>query len=513
MVTHCNKCNSSSLKLNGTRINKDGTVTQRYKCKVCFSGFSGQVRSEQEYEPELVEAESSFKKNIFVITSCQNNAAVNESFARSLHRYCQIRNAQLLVVPIVYKANAHDTLVYNIPEDVEHQLVTQKVKIHPEVYVMGSFNFIPTAVNPLSGLESLSKGDTLIVPSPQLRMKSMAVSATRHPAILHTTGAVSHPEYTNTKVGEKAKFNHSYSALVVEIDSDGDFHIRVLSANGDGSFFDLGKQYSHDSNEVKPVEVASLVTGDEHAVYADMSVLLATYLGQDSIVRTLKPAYVVRHDVLDMYSGSHHHRNNSIKTVGKRIFGLDSVQDELDITVDYLELTGSTGDFVSIIVPSNHNDHLTKWLSEVNIKHEPWNAKFYHKMMYHVLESLVKTDSGVSHANPFEIYCGWRGLKNVRFLAPGESFKVERVEMGAHGHEGQNGSRGSLNQYSNLSGKYIIGHSHTPGIISGAYQVGTSSMLNLEYVSGPSSWLQCHCLVYANGKRQLVNIVNGKWHG
>lgn len=503
----CAHCDSTNVVSKGIRGNK-----QRLLCKDCGRTCSQSVLVADE-QVEYVEQYSAFGKvKKYVITSCQNNAPVNQDFLASLAKFCSIENASLLVVPILYKASECESISYDIPSNIPHEIISSKVAIHDEIFVMGSFNFIPTAVNPLSGLESLSKGDTLIVPSPQLRMKSMAVSATRHPAILHTTGAISHPTYARTKVGEKAKFNHSYSAVLVEIDMDNDFHIRVLSANDDGSFYDLDKLYKSTFKNPKKISIEALVTGDEHAVYADMDVLSATYTNKDSMVRVLNPKYVVRHDVLDMYSGSHHHRNNSIKTVGKRLFGLDKVEDELKITVDYLELTNSCGNFTSIIVPSNHTDHLTKWLAEVDIKKEPWNALFYHEMMYHVLKTLKRSESGISHADPFEIYCQWNNLERVQFLKPGEPFTIERVEMGAHGHEGRNGSRGSLAQYSDLSGKYIIGHSHTPGIISGAYQVGTSSILKLEYTSGPSSWAHVHCIVHSNGKRQLVRIVNGKWH-
>ena len=57
----------------------------------------------------------------------------------------------------------------------------------------------------------------------------------------------------------------------------------------------------------------------------------------------------------------------------------------------------------------------------------------------------------------------------------------------------------------------VIGHSHSPGIEEGCYQTGTSTFLRLEYNSGPSGWLQAHVLVHADGKRQLIIIIDGKW--
>ena len=500
---HCKNCDSNDISVKGIRKNQNGTSSQRYQCNSCSKWFSSLVTLSEEPISDIKR---------FVITSCQNNSEVNIDFCKSLQSYCKDKDASLFIVPIIYRPDDHELVSFNIPSELDHTLVRTKLKIHDEVYIMGQFNFLPTAVNPLQGLESLSKGDTLIIPSPQLRMKSLAVSSTRHPAILHTTGAITHPQYTNTKVGEKASFNHSYSAVLVEIDTDNDFHIRVLNADDTGMFYDLGYKY-HPSGKIEFESPEALVTGDEHGVMADPLVEEVTYTHPDSIVRTLKPTYVVRHDVLDCSSINHHTRKDNIKNIGRSIFGTNKIEDELAGTVDYLLRTSQLPDtkFQSIIVSSNHNDHLTKWFSEIDIKTEPQNALFYHRYMVKILDSMVQTPTGFTHINPFEQFCKDIGVPNVKFLGRDESFLVADVELGTHSDKGTNGSRGSINQFANLPQKYVIGHSHTPGIVGGSYQVGTSSYKKLDYTSGLSSWAHVHCLIYSNGKRQLINIINGKW--
>jgi hypothetical protein len=447
----------------------------------------------------------------YVITSVQNNSDINEDFLSSLDTYCSYNEAQLMIVPFVY--NGEGTIVeYNVSPRHRECFVNSRVKLHDELFVMGHFNFSPTTVNPFAGMEPISKGNSLIIPSPQLRMKSLAMSSNQHPAILITTGAISVPNYLPSKTGERASFNHSFSAVVVEIDSDNDYHIRVLNADITGGFYDLDAYYTPYGEVSTNNNITCLVTGDEHAIFACPDVESATYTAADSIVNILNPKVVVRHDLLDCYSVSHHHRKDSILSVGKYLYGNNSIQSELDATIDYLERT--TGDFDNVIVSSNHNDHLTKWLKEVDIKSEPWNALLYHQLMYLTLASIEKTDVGISYANPFETYfrdSEVSNTTNVKFLGRDESFTVHGIELNAHGDVGVNGSRSSLAQYSNLAQKYVIGHSHTPGIIWGAYQVGTSSRLKLEYNRGPSSWMNTHCIIHENGKRQLINIINGKW--
>lgn len=517
----CPSCNSYHVQKRSIRTTPTGSK-QRYACMECKKWFSTSIDKDIEFPiidsintiPLTSTVFEEQKINVggitrFVVTSCQNNATVNEDFLNSLQSYCEKNNARLLIVPIVYRPGDHHEIKYNIPEHINHTLVTHRMKLHEEVFVMGSFNFIPTTVNPLQGLQSLSKGNTLIVPSPQLRMQSLATNATRHPAILHTTGACSNPEYTNTKVGEKALFNHSYSAVLIEIDKDYDFHIRVLSSDVSGEFTDIGTKYLPDGSTEFDYPVA-IVTGDEHAMFACPEVEKTTYTNSDSIIKTLKPKYVVRGDVLDMFSGNHHTRKDTIKNIGKNMFGLNRVEEELKLTVEYIRRT-TVGEYENIMVASNHNDHLGEWLTHIDIKTEPWNAKIYFWLMYKVVDSMRECDTGVTHDNPFEIYCESVGLEQTRFLSRDESFRVADVELSMHGDRGVSGSRGSIAQFSNLADKVVIGHSHTPGIISGAYQVGTSSKLKLDYTSGPSSWMQTHCIVTSTGKRQLINIINGKW--
>jgi len=80
-----------------------------------------------------------------------------------------------------------------------------------------------------------------------------------------------------------------------------------------------------------------------------------------------------------------------------------------------------------------------------------------------------------------------------------------------HGDKGPNGSRGSVKSMEVSYGQSITGHSHTPEIVRGAWQTGTSTYLKLGYNKGASSWLQSSCLLYKDGSRQLINVINGKY--
>ncbi|MFM1781349.1 MAG: hypothetical protein RLZZ181_114, partial [Pseudomonadota bacterium] len=60
--------------------------------------------------------------------------------------------------------------------------------------------------------------------------------------------------------------------------------------------------------------------------------------------------------------------------------------------------------------------------------------------------------------------------------------------------------------------KSVTGHSHTPQILRDVYVVGTSTDTKPDYgKGGPNSWMNTHCIVYPNGTRQLVNMIEGKF--
>lgn len=102
---------------------------------------------------------------------------------------------------------------------------------------------------------------------------------------------------------------------------------------------------------------------------------------------------------------------------------------------------------------------------------------------------------------------------NVDYLSNDYPYIIKGIYVGYHGDRGMNGARGTLASFSKIGTKTITGHSHTPGIEKGAYAVGTSTYLSLEYTHGPSSWMNTHCLIFPNGKRQLIHIIDGEWHG
>lgn len=497
----CPNCGNDSCSKDGINKSVKGVIKYRFKCKKCDHKF-------QNVNPVAILPISNIfisntttrvaKSKKFVVTSIQPNADINFTFLKALELYCKTNKSELLIVPT--------TTMSDSPKEIEKYLIFANINLHPKLKLLGNIKLSASAVNPLSGLASMSMGDSIIIGHPQLQMTTLPVQAHDHPVIMTTTGTISDKNYSETKAGYKAEFNHSMSAVVVELDNDL-FHIRHLNFDGTG-FYDFENYYTKSKVTCDGNSLEAIVTGDEHAIFADEAVKKATY-GIGGII-SLNPKFIIRHDVLDCYAVSHHHHNDVLTTFKKHTNGMNNMEDELLDTMAYIVETTPTS-ATNILVASNHVDHLTRWLKECDIRHEPHNAKLYHYLMYHTLCEIEETDS---IPNIFELFSEEMFTEEkckVNFLNRSETFKILDIEVSIHGDKGANGSRGTRPQFAMLPSKTIIGHSHSPGIEKGCYQVGTSSMLNLEYNQGTSSWLNTHCLIYKNGKRQLINIIKGKW--
>lgn len=516
----CPACSSTKVSKNGTRLNKD-LIVQKFKCKDCNRHFElstdtkhkeeeffANIASNYKRNPEWIDKKSSSQR--FVVTSAQSNTSINESFFNSLKNYCKYNSAELLIIPIRYKnptSQQENKVKHVYDSSIEEYLFENNIRLHKNLKVLGSLKIAATTEHPLTGLAPVTKGDSIIVGHNQVQSMTIPVQIDDMPVIMATTGTISEKNYSVSKQGYKAEFNHSNAAIVVELDDD-IFHVRHLNFDGEG-FFDLDHYYT--SEEVSDNnEIYAIVTGDEHVIFACDKVKTSTY-GEEGICDVLHPKYIVRHDLLDCFSISHHHKRDFLTRYKKGINLQNNVEAELRLTVKHLIDTTPEGS-INIIVSSNHNDHLKRWLNECNIDNEPWNAKIYHFLMYEMLSSIEKDPSETP--NPFELWALNDLSKSVCesvFLKRTQSFKIFDIELAAHGDKGANGSRGSRESFANLPSKCIIGHSHSPGIEKGVYQVGTSSSLKLEYNDGLSSWLNTHALIYTNGKRQLINIIKGKW--
>lgn len=458
------------------------------------------------------------KRARYVITSAQNATPVHENALRSLLTYCRANDAQLLVIPYRYKNPTSRWSKAAQQDDwwtapVLPYLISARVDLSKNLVLMADVMAQPTAVRPLEGFETITGPQSGIFGHPKLELLTVPTPQARLPKILTTTGAVTVKNYIPSKAGKKGEFHHTFGACVVELEN-GDFHIRQINMTKDGSFCDLLAEY--DGDEVRPYErVPAVVLGDTHVEVIDPLVVKATFVGKDSIIGTLRPEQIVWHDVFDGASKNHHERGRAFHDYVRYRSGKSNVERELTRTLEFLDSVFPPKT-KNIFVPSNHNDFLREWVENTDPRDDPENCMFWAETYLAVIRSADTqwTPSGATVQDAFAYWAKKRlkGAANATFLRYGQQHQIRGIEIGYHGHRGPQGARGSRQIYSKIGVKTVIGHTHTPGITDGAYQTGTSSRLDLTYTAGqPSGWLNSHVLIYPNGKRTILNIVNGKW--
>ena len=295
-----------------------------------------------------------------------------------------------------------------------------------------------------------------------------------------------------------ADLDHVIGALVVEIANNDIFHIRQIQAEKGGAFIDLATKY-HPDGKVSKVSGGALVLGDWHAGSTDPTAAKAWR----EVAELIKPKYLVMHDTFDGSSISHHELKNKISRAKKAEENKLNLEDELKLVTTDLEALSKWADKV-LIVPSNHDDWISRYLKEGRYIEDSQNLRVSLKLSLAMLDNNDPFEYAVKNLYNLK-------AKNIKWLKPNTSFKFGGHELACHGHEGSNGSRGSLASIERAIGMCVIGHSHTPGILRGAKQVGTSTYLKLLYNNGPSSWLHASVIIHSNCSYQMIISVDGKW--
>lgn len=449
----------------------------------------------------------------YIIVAAQNATPVRPDWWGVLLQIAKHRNAEILVVPVRYK---NPTSQWSgSQQNAEHWdpvvrdlLWNVRLPLNKNVTALADIKIQPTASSPLTGADAVSLDSSGIIAHTKVQLRSVPVPSSEMAKLVTTTGTCTESNYSDSRAGKLGEFHHSFSAVLVELDGE-KFNLRHLHYSTEKKrCIDLGWAYTA-TGVIRAPAAEALVMGDTHVDYIDPLVSQATF-GPRGIIAECQPKNLIWHDLLDGYSVNPHHGNNPFNRVAKRRSARDNVLEEIKRAVSFV-VQHSVGRN-SVIVPSNHNDFLHRWVVSADWKLDPVNAECYLDTALQMVRGSLSTVRGTEYPDPFGLWFNkLAGTKAARILNRDESFKLAGIELGMHGDRGPNGARGSVMNHRRLGVKTVIGHSHSPAIEEGCYQVGTSTRLRLEYNSGASGWQNTHCLVNADGKRQLINIIHGKY--
>jgi hypothetical protein len=402
------------------------------------------------------------------------------------------------------------------PEETLDYICDERVDLAPNLTWCGELNIMPTAEDPLSGLNSYTHRKSTIVPHPKLAMHSVASMPGEGVKLLYTTGCITQRNYIKRKVGFKAEHYHNYGGLIVEVNHEGHWWVRQLTFGPDGAIHDLNLRVKKGAiTEGRYVE--DICWGDVHAGKSDPVVADISWgKRKDSMLETLKPRSQHVHDLLDFGARSHHTRKDPHEVFRSFVTGGWELTQELKLTANCL-----WGDIArpwcnTVVVDSNHDRHLIRWLKEMDWREDPANAVMLLKLNLFVLENIRddKPFKLVEHA--LRLGLTTQVPHAVRFLAEDESDVIlpnidGGIEGGLHGDRGANGSKGTINGIGNLDRKVNGADKHVAAIRNHAFFAGTAAKLDMGFNKGLSSWTQAHTITYVNGTRAIYSIWKGDW--
>ena len=489
-------------------------------------------------ETKVVKLPSEGRVKRFILTSAQNNTHVHGELLANLETLALYYGAEVIVGTYTYNQNHYGKLSVKRGKDkpeekalwydpaITKYIRDERVQLAPGLVWCGEYNALPTNVNPLAGLESYTGRQSAIFPHAKLAMRSIATMQGEGVKLNYTTGTITQRNYIQKREGTIAEFHHIYGALLVEVNSNGNWWVRQLNHDeGTGTMQDLTVVVKNGRIVDKNARVESITHGDLHGVFADPEVVKASL----EMVDELQPKFQFLHDVMEGAAVNPHMRKYQANHEKFHVWlrGYHKLDNELVDTAKLLE-SYERPFSRTVIVDSNHDDPwIKRWLREYDYRKDPPNTEVFLKLQAYLYRNIrngvTDEESRARKANPKmvrDINMVEYALRDIggykakaKFLNADESFLTcdRKIENGMHGHLGPAGSYGSPSNLSKMGRKANTAHTHSCGIWNGLYVAGTSSKLRWDYTKGPSNWSHTHIVTYENGKRALITLYDGKW--
>jgi len=474
----------------------------------------------------------------YILTSAQNNTFVHEAAWANILALRNYYDATILVGTYTYNQNAYGKLSVKQGKDKPEQktlwydprvamfITDRRIELAKGLVWCGEQNILPTMVNPLAGLESYTGRSSAIFPHAKLAMRSIPTMQEEGVKLNYTTGTVTQRNYIQKREGVIAEFHHIYGALLVEVNSNGNWWVRQLNHDeGTDTMQDLSVVARGGKIEKEKYRIEAVTHGDLHGTFADPEVVKASL----DLVDTLQPKFQFLHDVMEGAAVNPHQRkyNTNHEKFHTWLRGYHKLDNELVDTVKLLE-SYDRPFAKTVIVDSNHDDAwIKRWLREYDYRKDPPNTEIFLDLQAYfygqIRNGVTDEQSRARTANPkmprdinvleYALRKYGHYKAKAKFLRTDESFFTcgKRIENGMHGHLGPAGRFGTPENLSKMARKANTAHTHSTGIYNGLYVAGTTSKLRWDYTKGPSNWTHSHVLTYPNGKRCIITIFRGAW--
>ena len=452
-------------------------------------------------------------KKIYLITSAQSNTGINDHMLNNMEAYAKKIKAEIIIIPLKYSFDMLSAKDHTWHSRTVKYLNANRFNLNKNLTVCGDVKIIPTAKWPLSGMDSLTGLNSAVYGGVKQHMESKCKLYGDSDKIMVTTGALTKPNYSDSKAGKHGEAFHEMGFVIVEVEDKEIFHIRQVNVHEDGSFSDLFYHVSG-GKVTRDAEVEAMIFGDLHLATVDEE-LLETSL---KMAKKLNVKKGILHDVFDGQSCNPHNIKDFHIQYSLEVTGKNDLRGEIN---DMLDKLGRFNFFEDVVVvKSNHDLFLERYLKEDWRKMSTLKNSLEYMELSAKLLRAIKEGSEYKGVIPMLIK---EAYPNYTTLGYEESYFIEGFAVNYHSHKGPNGAKSgpktwtqfaSTNKCEEFRGS-VVAHSHFPSKYGkGTFRVG-ELLLPQEYCAGsPSSWMATNCIIHKgkNGNHataQLINIING----
>ena len=318
---------------------------------------------------DIVKSAKSSKNRIYFVTAVIAGCEIHKKFLDSIHSFIKDRKAELILLPM-RGVNYYDEGYSEDALALADFFVSEfRFNKNLRAYDM---RLNPQQRDPLTGFDGLGhKGYSCIFASPKQFMRSIPTPVgNKLPHLLYSTGTISIARYRSTRIGVLASQDHVFGGLIVEVFDEKFFDIRPVQADKEGGFFDGYRYYIGDKVE-HVNRVSAFVVPDWHNGFEDPKVV-SNWI---AICKRLNPEHILFHDLFDGRSISHHDIGKYItkSTVPSHV---NTLEKELNLMVKMLDSWSTMfPESKLVIVRSNHDEHLDRYLDEGRYCSDPFNHR------------------------------------------------------------------------------------------------------------------------------------------
>jgi hypothetical protein len=446
------------------------------------------------------------------------------------------KNSKLYIIP----GRGHLKTLQTQSHMYDNKIMEYRSRFVTELEINGKLKIFdaklnPQQINPLTGLHHIQDGvpgylfrgeddsgdigryiknkrPGLIIGHPKQLQEFQPTGKSTLPRPIISTGSCCMPDYQkDQRMGKLAHSMHTLGGVVIDI--IGDYYFpRVVQANLEtGEFVDLGVRYFA-NGKVKQERALVMKPGDRHCGETDPVAMGALY----EQAELLKPKEVIWEDYISFGSVNPHIRTRpTVRAMQPDYF--HTLKNEMamvraELIKDVKNFPKNTRHVANYC---NHHEWLDRYVESGQYKKEFQNnelgaifdvAKQRGFNLAQLFADCNKDDLLEAMVNGFDSKMEW--------LNGEESYQVEGVEQGEHGHVGISGARGSKMSHYMAYGKANVGHSHRASIYNGIYTSGANTTYKQEYDKRqPIVKTHTNIVQYKGGHRQLITEFSGRWHG